>query len=125
LLEDAGLDHDYVRSVRDEKWEELKAQLVKEGVHSCTQPYIQVNGQKFFKTVPIMRYISAKLDYKYHGSTPEENHLLDVITELADSWFNSMRAAFYSSDVSYWINIRVLWILCSNVDFIGTKKTSY
>jgi spore cortex formation protein SpoVR/YcgB (stage V sporulation) len=125
LLEDAGLEHDHIRLRKDEKWEELKTQLVKEGAHFCTLPYIEVHGRKFFRTIPIMRYISVKLDYKYHGSTPEDNEQLDVIAELTDLWFNSMKVSFFGSDVSHCANICMLQTLLSNIKFIGTKGTPY
>jgi glutaredoxin len=123
LLEDAGLEHDYVRLRRDEKWAEMKAQLVQEGAYSCTLPYIEVNGQKFFKTIPIMRYISVKLDNKYHGSTPEENQLLDVIAEVTDLWFDSLKTSFFGSDVSK-LGVYVCYNLCVVIwiSYVGAKE---
>lgn len=99
MLEDAGLGHDYIRLQRD-SWVEIKKKLQDEGAHSCTLPFIETNGQRFFKSVAIMRYISTKLDEKYHGSTPEENQLLDVVTEVTDLWFEHMRSAFFGTPVS-------------------------
>ncbi|CEP13475.1 hypothetical protein [Parasitella parasitica] len=97
MLVDAGLDHSYDRITRDE-WPLFKEKLQQEGAHSSTLPYIEINGQKFYKSVAIMRYISTKLDGKYHGSTPEENQLLDVVAELNDVWFEKMKSAFYGSE---------------------------
>ncbi|KAI8647522.1 hypothetical protein BD408DRAFT_438986 [Parasitella parasitica] len=98
MLVDAGLDHEYVRVERPE-WPALKETLKKEkGAHSCTLPYIETNGQCFFKTVPIMRYLSTRLEGKYHGSTPEDNQLLDVVAEVSDVWFDHLKNSFAGSD---------------------------
>lgn len=99
MLEDAGLDHDYIR-VKHEEWPALKQKLQAEGIHSATLPFIETNGQKFVKAPAIMRYISSKLGGKYHGSTPEENQLLDVVAELNDVWFEHLKNSFFGSDVS-------------------------
>ncbi|KAI8647523.1 hypothetical protein BD408DRAFT_408076 [Parasitella parasitica] len=97
MLVDAGLDHDYGRIRRDE-WPPFKKQLQQEGAHSSTLPYIEIAGQKFFKSVPIMRYVSTKMGGIYHGATPEEDQLLDVVAELNDTWFEQMKRAFYGSE---------------------------
>lgn len=100
LLEDAGLDHEYVRLNRTEGWAERRAKLVEEGFFSPTLPYIEVGGKRFGKTVPIMRYISVKLGNKYHGSTAEENQYLDYISDITNDWFEHMKKVFFGSDVS-------------------------
>jgi glutaredoxin len=100
LLEDAGLEHDYVRLKLDQKWYDLKDKLTAEGHHSVTLPYIQVKDKYYFKTHAILRYLSVKLGSKYHGSTPEENQLVDVVCEVADLWFNSLRISYWGTDVS-------------------------
>ncbi|CAO0796550.1 unnamed protein product [Mucor circinelloides] len=97
LLEDAGLDHEYIR-VKHEEWPALKQKLQAEGLHSATLPFIETNGQKFVKAPAIMRYISTKLGGKYHGSTPEENQLLDVVAELNDVWFEHLKNSFFGSE---------------------------
>lgn len=100
LLEDAGLDHEYVRFNKDANWTAKKAQLIEEGFLSPTVPYIEVGGQKFGKTIPIMRYISVKLGDKYHGSTAEENQYLDYVSEITNEWFECFKHAFFGTDVS-------------------------
>lgn len=113
LLEDAGLDHEYIR-VKHEEWPALKQKLHAEGVHSATLPFIETNGQKFVKAPAIMRYISTKLGGKYHGSTPEENQLLDVVAELNDVWFEHMKNSFFGSEVSVYMvsSERMMLIQC-------------
>ncbi|CAO3625737.1 unnamed protein product [Mucor hiemalis] len=99
MLEDAGLDHEYIRVNRaDGSYEEKRAQAVKEGLFSATLPYIEVGGKRFGKTVPIMRYISVKLGNKYHGSTDEENQLLDCIADITNDWFESLKNSFFGSE---------------------------
>lgn len=101
MLEDAGLDHEYIRVNRaDGSYEEKRAQAVKEGLFSATLPYIEVGGKRFGKTVPIMRYISVKLGNKYHGSTDEENQLLDCIADITNDWFESLKNSFFGSEVN-------------------------
>ncbi|OBZ90767.1 Glutathione S-transferase P 10 [Choanephora cucurbitarum] len=97
MLVDAGLDHEYVRE-KQEEWPELKAKLQKEGAYSATLPFIEIDGKKFFKSVAILRYLSTKLGNKYHGSTPEENYYLDVVTELVEAWFEKLKASFFGSE---------------------------
>ncbi|KAG2230815.1 glutathione S-transferase [Thamnidium elegans] len=98
LLEDAALEHEYVRLELDEAWNNKKVQLVKEGLYSGTLPYIEVGGKKFGRTVPIMRYISVKLGNKYHGANDEENQILDSAADIIGDWFESAKLAFNGSN---------------------------
>jgi glutathione S-transferase len=102
LLEDAGLEHDYIRLRRNQAWYDWRDKLIAEGHPSVTLPYIQIKDQYYFKTHAILRYLSVKLGNKYHGSTPEENQLVDVVCEVADLWFDSLRIAYWGTDVSNW-----------------------
>lgn len=100
MLEDAGLEHTYLR-IKREEWPALKEKLQTEGAPSSTLPFIETeDGQRFFRTVPIMRYISTKLENKYHGATAEENQHLDAVAELNDLWFEHMKNAFFGTPVS-------------------------
>ncbi|KAG2206992.1 hypothetical protein INT47_008461 [Mucor saturninus] len=98
LLEDAGLDNEYVRLSRDDNWSAKKAQLIEEGFLSPTLPYIEVGGKKFGKTVPIMQYISVKLDNKYHGSNAEEDQYLAYVAEITNEWFECLKNAFFGTE---------------------------
>lgn len=99
LLVDAGLDHDYIRvDSSDESYKEKRALFIKEGLFSPTLPCIEVGGKRFNKTVAIMRYISVKLGNKYHGSTDEENQLLDAISDITDDWFEALKNSFFGSE---------------------------
>ncbi|KAI9264748.1 glutathione S-transferase [Sporodiniella umbellata] len=97
FLVDAGLDHEYVR-VEREDWPAMKEQLSKEGYYAGSMPYIRMGNQIFGRSVSIMRYLSVKMGHKYHGSTEEENYLLDVIADMTDDWFECMKAAFFGGD---------------------------
>ncbi|KAI8091248.1 uncharacterized protein B0P05DRAFT_577324 [Gilbertella persicaria] len=92
LLVDAGLEHEYVRLEGGESWKEKKKMLEKEKGQG-------VQLKRLFKTVPVMRYISAKLNYRYHGSTPEENHFINMIPELVESWLMSLKNATLNSKI--------------------------
>ncbi|KAI8373666.1 class gamma glutathione S-transferase [Blakeslea trispora] len=97
MLVDAGLDHEYIR-IKHENWPELKAKLQKEGAYSATLPYIEIGDKRLFKSVAILRYLSTKLDNKYHGSNDDENYVLDVVTELVEAWFEKFKAAAFGSE---------------------------
>ncbi len=126
LLEDAGLEHEYVRIERNAsqerkdaglepqhirigntEYEERKAKLVEEGLFSPTLPYIEVGGKRFGKTVPIMRYISSKLGNKYHGSTDEENHILDSVAEMSNDWFESLKWSYFGTEVNTAVYVNI------------------
>ena len=110
LLEDAGLDHEYVRVKRDDKdYGSFRAQLIKDGLCSPTLPCIEMGGKKFGKTVPIMRYLSVKLGRKYHGSNDEEDQLLDSIADTTDAWFEALKYAFFGTDVSSILDLFLLY----------------
>lgn len=84
LLEDAGIDFEYIKYNAAE-WKEVKQQLVADKIRGPTMPYILVNGEYYGKTVPIMRFISRKLG-KYEGRNDQENQLLDAYSDAIMDW---------------------------------------
>ncbi|CEG82505.1 hypothetical protein RMATCC62417_16568 [Rhizopus microsporus] len=84
LLEDAGVDYEYVRLTADQ-WKEKKAELIKEGIPGPTMPYITINGKHYGKTVPTMRFLAKKLG-KYLGENDDEEQLLDAYADFANDW---------------------------------------
>ncbi|KAI8881141.1 glutathione S-transferase [Backusella circina FSU 941] len=90
LLVDAGLDHEYIRPAKSDNWPETKKQLKAKGHHRGTMPYIEVGDQVFAGSVPILRYLSAKLG-KYNGSNDEERYRVDVAVDAAEDWFHSFK----------------------------------
>ncbi|KAI7892886.1 glutathione S-transferase [Mucor mucedo] len=98
LLEDAGLNHNYIRLPRGEVWAAKKAQLIDEGFLSPTLPYIEIGDKKYGKAIPIMQYISAKLGNKYHGSDAEEDHYLAYVAEVTTEWYECLRTSFFGTD---------------------------
>lgn len=121
LLEDAGLNHNYIRLPRGEVWAAKKAQLIDEGFLSPTLPFIEVGDKKYGKAIPIMQYISAKLGNKYHGSDVEEEHYLAYVAEVTTEWYECLRTSFFGTDVSeyskqsYYLNMEFnLIFLCQN-----------
>jgi glutathione S-transferase len=109
MLEDTGLEHEYIRQRRNEDWSGKRAKLVEEGFFSPTLPYIEVGGKRFGKTVPIMRYISVKLGNRYHGSNAEENQFLDYVSDVTNDWFEHMKKGFFGSEVSIECVIYIWW----------------
>ncbi|KAG1189204.1 hypothetical protein G6F36_004074 [Rhizopus arrhizus] len=99
FLVDAGLDHEYVRVPSFEgDWPAMKQQLVKDGYYASTLPYIKMGDKIWGRTLPVLRYLSAKLDYKYHGSNEEENYILDVVSDVTNDWFENMKNAFFGDE---------------------------
>ncbi|KAL7314420.1 hypothetical protein PS15m_005991 [Mucor circinelloides] len=84
LLEDAGVDFEYVRHNAAE-WKELKQQLLADKVRAPTMPYITVDGEYYGKTVPVMRFLSHKLG-QYEGSNEKEVQLLDAYSDMIMDW---------------------------------------
>lgn len=84
LLEDAGVDTEYVRFTFAE-WMEHKSKLLAQNVHEPTMPYITVDDKVYNKTMPIMRFLSRKLG-QYEGQDDEENQILDAYTDMVNDW---------------------------------------
>lgn len=84
LLEDAGIDFEYVRYNAAE-WKEQKQKLLAQNIHNPTMPYITVNDKYYGKTVPIMRFLATKLN-QYQGSNEDEVQLLDAYADVLSDW---------------------------------------
>ncbi|KAG0164401.1 hypothetical protein DFQ28_010527 [Apophysomyces sp. BC1034] len=93
LLEDAGIEHEYVRYTWD-NWPAKKEQLLQDGYYLGTVPMLEIEGRRIGKTVPIMRYISKKLG-KYQGSNDEDCQLLDALSDAAMDWVRLNAFAMY------------------------------
>lgn len=88
FLVDSGLDHEYVRPTKGDNWAEKKAELQRKGNKRGTLPYVEMGDKVLSGTVPILRYLSAKLG-KYDGSNAEEKYFVDSVTDSAEDWFHS------------------------------------
>ncbi|CAO3699783.1 unnamed protein product [Rhizopus stolonifer] len=99
LLVYDGLDHEYIRvPITAEDWFPLKAQLIENGFYTATLPVIKIENKVYGKAVPIMRYLSTKLEYKYHGSNDEENFALDMMTDVLNDWFEDGKKAIFGDE---------------------------
>jgi hypothetical protein len=98
-LEDSGLEHEYIRVPLNETWGETKEELKKRGNYRGTVPYIEMGEKMFCGTVPVLRYLSTKLG-KYNGSNAEEVQYVDTIVDGVEDWFQSMKKAFFGTEVS-------------------------
>jgi hypothetical protein len=102
FLVDAGLDHEYIRiQNREKEWPPMKEQLIQDGYYAASVPYIKLGDKVFGRTIPIMRYLSIKLGRKYHGTNDEEDYHLDVVSDLTNDWFESLKNAFRGDEVSW------------------------
>ncbi|PHZ17439.1 uncharacterized protein RHIMIDRAFT_284951 [Rhizopus microsporus ATCC 52813] len=95
---DAGLEHDYIRFNRETEWPEMREEIIKDGYYAGSAPYIKMGNKIIGRTVPTMRYISTKLGNKYHGSTDEESYLLDVVSDVTNDWFESIKKLYLGSE---------------------------
>ncbi|KAF7731728.1 hypothetical protein EC973_008242 [Apophysomyces ossiformis] len=93
LLEDAGIEHEYIQYTDDE-WKPKKQQLLQEGYYFGTVPMLEIEGKKIGKTVPIMRYIAKRLG-KYQGSNDEEYQWLDALADTMLDWVKLCSFAMY------------------------------
>ncbi|KAG0167255.1 hypothetical protein DFQ28_006383 [Apophysomyces sp. BC1034] len=97
LLEDAGIEHEYVRHHLDkETWPEKKKALEESGYYAATLPYIEIESQKFGQTVPIMRYICNKLG-KYMATNDEDAQYLDALSDISYDWHKKINQTYFSS----------------------------
>lgn len=95
LLQDAGVDFEYVRHTFPE-WIQLKQKLLSENIRAPTMPFITIDGKYYGKTAPILRFISQKLN-KYGGSDEDETQLLDVYTDMIMDWTMQLSASNWGS----------------------------
>lgn len=63
-------------------------------IREPTMPFIVAGGKHYAKTMPLMRMISKKLG-KYEGANDEENHLLDVYSDMVTDWGNKWALAVF------------------------------
>jgi glutathione S-transferase len=95
LLEDAGLDFEYVRfSAAD--WKEEKSKLLANKIPDPTMPYLTIDGKYYGKTVPLLRLISHKLN-KYQGSNEEEAFLADAYCDIIMDWAGKWAVAMFEN----------------------------
>ncbi|KAI9495009.1 glutathione S-transferase [Zychaea mexicana] len=85
LLEDAGVPHEYDFIDRD-AWEPVKQKLIDEGHPFACVPYLEADGQKYFASTPILRFVTKKLG-KYRGSNDDEEQFVDACADFADDWY--------------------------------------
>ncbi|KAG2234555.1 glutathione S-transferase [Thamnidium elegans] len=84
LLEDAGVDFEYIR-YNAAQWQEEKQKLLDQNIRNPTMPFITIDGKYYGKTAPLLRFLSHKLG-KYEGDNEDEFQLLDVYTDMANDW---------------------------------------
>lgn len=95
LLEDAGVDFEYVKHTFAE-WKDHKQQLVEQKIRHPTMPYITIDGKYYGKTAPLLRFISHKLN-KYQGSNEDEVQLLDSYTDDIMDWVSRWAGSTFGS----------------------------
>ncbi|CEG80253.1 hypothetical protein RMATCC62417_14615 [Rhizopus microsporus] len=108
FLVDADLEHDYIRFNRETEWPEMREEIIKDGYYAGSAPYIKIGNKLVGRTVPIMRYISAKLGNKYHSSTDEESYLLDVVSDMTNDWFESIKKLYLGNEEEKTRHIEVI-----------------
>lgn len=95
LLQDAGIEYEYIRHTFDE-WKEHKQKLLEENVRDPTMPYIIMDGKYYSKTTPLLRFLSRKLN-KYEGSNDDEVQLLDAYADILMDWSTKWACTTFGS----------------------------
>ncbi|KAI9358706.1 glutathione S-transferase [Pilaira anomala] len=93
LLEDAGVDFEYIRFT-PEQWTEEKQKLLTQNVREPTVPYMFIDGKYYGKNMPLLRVLSRKLG-KYDGENEDEVHLLDAYTDMINDWGTKWGNAYF------------------------------
>ncbi|SAM05187.1 hypothetical protein [Absidia glauca] len=97
FLKDAGIEFEYVRYTWEE-WPTIKDDLaVAKGLGHVTMPILEINGKVFNKTAPTLRYLSKQLG-KYHGASAEEDHHLDVASDIFRDHLGTFGPLFRCTD---------------------------
>ncbi|KAI9340952.1 hypothetical protein BD770DRAFT_330419 [Pilaira anomala] len=86
LLEDAGIDYEYIRYTFEEWAVEKKRLVTEEKIPDPTLPFIRVNDGKYYgKTMPTARFLSRKLG-KYDGANEDQVQLLEAHSDIINDW---------------------------------------
>ncbi|KAK9765489.1 hypothetical protein K7432_006142 [Basidiobolus ranarum] len=96
LLQDAGIQYEEERIPYDDQWPALSKQLKateKNPVGSL--PILELNGENYFGTVPLLRYIAGKLG-THKGRTLEEDLFIDSVSDFVVDWRASWAAGLQS-----------------------------
>ncbi|KAI9366620.1 glutathione S-transferase, partial [Pilaira anomala] len=86
LLEDAGVNYEYVRYTH-EQWKEEKQKFLAQKVPEPTIPYMTIDGKYYSKTMPLMRLLSRKLNL-YNGENEDEVYMLDYYMDMINDWLH-------------------------------------
>ncbi|KAG2203403.1 hypothetical protein INT47_010101 [Mucor saturninus] len=95
LLEDAGVEYEYVRHTFAE-WKDHKQKLLDEKIRDPTLPYVTIDGKYYSKTAPLLRFFSNKLN-KYEGSNADEIQLLDAYADMIMDWSTKWAGTVFGS----------------------------
>ncbi|ORX89407.1 putative glutathione S-transferase [Basidiobolus meristosporus CBS 931.73] len=94
LFADAGIQYDQKNLPLNEEWVAFKEDLKKSGKNPAgTVPVLELNGESHFGTLPLLRYLAAKLG-AYKGKTPEEDLFIDSVSDFVADWRSSWVAVF-------------------------------
>ncbi|KAI8075038.1 class gamma glutathione S-transferase [Gongronella butleri] len=94
LLLDSGLPFEYIRHPGSE-WKTLRQKQVDQHIYAATLPVLELDGQLYCKSIPIMRLIAAKLG-KY-GATQDAAawHYLDHLSDTCMDWYNTVQRVYF------------------------------
>jgi glutathione S-transferase len=97
MLEDAGVDYDYVAVDYASNWGETKAKLIAEGKLPFGQVplYEEPGGLALVQSAAIARYVAKK--HGYAGTSALEEALIDQAAEGANDTYVALATAFYGS----------------------------
>ncbi|KAI8137617.1 glutathione S-transferase [Fennellomyces sp. T-0311] len=88
LLEDAAIPYEYI-IYKWKEWPQKRDAWIAAGGLEGALPVLETaDGKRYGMTVPIMRFLSKQLG-KYYGSNADEEHWVDVVTDLTNDWYDA------------------------------------
>lgn len=99
FLKDAGIEYKDVRYKMDATWPASQEELKAKGISATGKlPSLEYDSKILSQHVPIMRYLSRKLNNKYDGETDDEKYEVDLVSDLYVDWRGGWATSLLSSD---------------------------
>ncbi|KAI9247692.1 hypothetical protein BDA99DRAFT_609223 [Phascolomyces articulosus] len=98
FLVDTGIPHEY-HQYEWEEWSKHRDEWIKDrGYTAGALPALETaDGKLFGLTVPILRFLSRNLK-KYYGASFEDEHFVDMISDLANDWYADFDPSVWPED---------------------------
>ena len=108
MLEDAGISYEYILTKWSD-WDRVRSEWVANGFLTGSLPVLETkDGKKYSMTVPILSSLSKKLGH-YYGKNLDDEHIVDVIADLTNDFYDSFVHNYWIQPVS--VNIDVIVVV--------------